>query len=85
MTHSLAVNEILRVDMSQADTSDYVDFGIAVANTADPADAVWTTGTEDARSGVLAIYLKPLYDSVGWLGRDGNATPGTDVGSSAGV
>ncbi len=83
--YTLAVNEVLRVDMSGADASDYVDFGIAVANTADPADAVWTSGTADARSGVLAIYLKPLYDSIGWLGRDGDAVPGTNVGSSSGV
>jgi len=83
--YSLAVGETLRVDSMAADTALYADFGIVVSTTVDPADAVWTTGTADVRRGVLAIYGKPLFDSVGWLGRANDATPGTNVGSSAGV
>jgi hypothetical protein len=77
---NLGIGDILRVDTAGADTSSYADFGIAVSKTADPPDAVWTSGTADARDGYLAIYLKPLYDSIGWAGYDGG-----NIGSSSGA
>ncbi|MBN1796635.1 MAG: LamG domain-containing protein [Sedimentisphaerales bacterium] len=77
----LTIGDALRIDTAAPDTTDYVDFGIVVCNTVDPPD-VPDGATGDVRAGILAIYMKPLYDSIGWLGRDGN---GSDVGSSSGV
>jgi hypothetical protein len=55
---SLGIGEVLRADVSAGAVSGNQDLGIAIANTVDPVDAVWTSGTADVRKGVLYSYVK---------------------------
>ncbi len=88
---SLAVGETLRANVSAAAVSGNQDLGIAIANTVDPADAVWTSGTADVRKGVLYSYVKggaaqvrtDAYSSTG--AALGNTTAGVAVNTVTGL
>lgn len=78
---SLGVGQILRVDTMTPQISSYADFGIAVSALVDPPDAVWTSGTADARQDYITTYVKGQYGTIGYVGFDGTS----NIGSSSGV
>lgn len=80
--YTLAIGETLRVDTAAPTATDYADFGIVVANSVDPPDAVWTAGTADARAGYAAVYLKAQTSGIGYFVAN---VGGGQLASSAGV
>jgi hypothetical protein len=85
--NSLGVGETLRVNkqaVTKVGTANYyADFGIAICNTADPADKALNV-SQDVRKDMMAIYLKATYSNIGYCGYDGT-TGTTSLGSSSGV
>ncbi|QDU54822.1 PEP-CTERM sorting domain-containing protein [Aeoliella mucimassa] len=75
--YGIAVGETLRVDVNVPAVGGNQDFGIAIATTDDPADAVWTSGTADARQGILYSYVKAGSGQV--------RTDGYDAATGAGL
>jgi hypothetical protein len=79
--YRLEAGQILRIDKNAVQTSVYADFGIALSATVDPVDAVWISGTADARRDYIAVYIKGQYGTIGCIGFDGT----TNAGGNAGV
>ena len=81
--YSLAVGQTLRVDVVSAFTNSvYSDFGLALMETASPSSVTWTSGTADGRNGLLDLYIKGQYGTIGY--RASNSS-NTQLYSSAGV
>ena len=76
---SLGIGETLRADVSAAAVSGNQDLGIAIANTVDPADAVWTSGTADVRKGILYSYVK---GGAAQVRTDAYSSTGTGLGNT---
>lgn len=80
---SLGVGQTLRVDVLGAVTNSlYSDFGIALMETASPTSVNWTSGTADGRNGLLDLYVKGQFGTVGY--RASNSA-NTQQYSSSGV
>ncbi|HZI33388.1 MAG TPA: PEP-CTERM sorting domain-containing protein, partial [Candidatus Binatia bacterium] len=81
--YSLAVGQTLRVDVvSPSQNSLYSDFGIALMETASPSSVTWSSGTADGRNGLLDLYIKGQFGTIGY--RASNSA-NTQLYSSAGV
>jgi hypothetical protein len=81
--YSLGVGQTLRVDViSPSQNSVYSDFGLALMETASPTSVNWTTGTADGRNGLLDLYIKGQYGTIGYRASD---AANTQLYSSAGV
>lgn len=81
--YSLAVGQTLRVDVVSAFTNSvYSDFGLALMETANPSSVTWTSGTVDGRNGLLDLYIKGQFGTIGY--RASNSS-NTQLYSSAGV
>ena len=79
--YSLGVGQVLRIDTAAPQIATYADFGIVVSALVDPPDAVWTSGTADARANYINVYVKGQFATIGYVGFDGT----TNIGSSSGV
>lgn len=81
--YSLGVGQTLRVDVISAFTNSvYSDFGIALMETANPSSVTWTSGTADGRNGLLDLYIKGQFGTIGY--RASNSS-NTQLYSSSGV
>jgi hypothetical protein len=80
---SLNIGYTLRVDATvAANASAYGDFGIAIAASATPTAAVWTSGTADARQDYIAVYVKRQTDAIGRAGFNGTVNAGGSTGTA---
>ena len=80
---SLGVGQTLMIDVvSPFQNSVYSDFGLALTETASPTSVTWTSGTADGRNGLLDLYIKGQYGTVGYRASD---SANTQLYSSAGV
>jgi len=71
---SLTPGYELTVNVGNLVTSSFnADFGLAIASTATPIGAVWTSGTASTRSNYVAMYVKPGNGQIGAIAFDGSS------------
>ncbi len=78
--YSLSIGDTLRIDTSVI-AGGYMDFGLAVAKSADLADVV-EGETGDVRDGFLTIYFKTSWGSIGYAGWDSGNIGGNSGAAS---